>query len=389
MAQILVVDARPAAAAALGRLLRRAGHDVHEDTQATSALRAATGQQFDVAVVDQLVPDMGGLAFVQRLRSLQPSCARILVTSVMNSALDDAWRCGTVSRTVRRPCSDTGLLQAVDVTLSERQSHREIARIQRMAAEEEERGLLQECFLGETLGIALQPIISAQNREVVAFEALLRSQHPIVHNPLMVLQTAERFDQLGRLADIVAQRAAWWLDRLPTYGKIFVNVHPEDFASADALEARLRGLSPDRIVLELTDSSRLPQVHGWEQSLIRVRAMGFPISIDNFGENYSALGILSALTPRYMKANASLTRGLDADPVKRQRILMLRRFAEACGAVLVAEGVETPAEAGALIDVGVPLMQGYLFGRPSSDLSEVCGWLEAHGPARRLETSAA
>ena len=375
MAQILIVDASADTAAAVGRQLRRAGHIVHADSHAHTALRAAAQRMFDVAIVDAALPDDGGVAFLRRLRAVRPTCVRILAADQRDATSAQAYQQGTITRFLSRPFSTEGLFSALDDALRFQQDLADLARLQRAAAEEEERLLLEEFFSQQHLDLALQPIVWSSTGDTVALEALLRSRHPVLRSPLAVLQAAERFEAIGELADAVAQKAAVWLRRLPVASKLFVNVHPEELSVLGLLEDRLALLPPEQVVLELTNMRRLPDVVGWERSIARMQELGFAISIDDFADNASAMGLISVLMPTYMKVDMSVTRGVDADPAKRRLVETMCRFADACSAQLIAEGVETREEARALVDAGVSMMQGYLFGRPSTEPGVVQRWV--------------
>ena len=139
------------------------------------------------------------------------------------------------------------------------------------------------------------------------------------------------------------------------------------------LTARLQTLSAhaDRVVLEITERGRLQSIYGWEESLQQAKEMGFAIAVDDLGSGYSSLSVLADLQPRFIKVDMSIVRGVDASRRKQRLVSMLCRFAEATGAQLVAEGVETDDEAHALLEAGTHLMQGYRFGRPSLDPVEI------------------
>jgi EAL domain-containing protein (putative c-di-GMP-specific phosphodiesterase class I) len=70
-----------------------------------------------------------------------------------------------------------------------------------------------------------------------------------------------------------------------------------------------------------------------------------------------------------MKVDMSIVRDVDKDDHKRRLVDLLCSFAEATGSEVVAEGVETPEEKAALVEAGVDLMQGFLFGEPSLTLN--------------------
>ena len=125
-----------------------------------------------------------------------------------------------------------------------------------------------------------------------------------------------------------------------------------------------------RIVLEITERSKLQGLDQWERSVEAVTELGFSVAVDDLGAGYSSLSVLAELQPSYIKVDMSIVRGVDHEPQKRRLVELLCRFAEATDALLVAEGVETPEEAETLRAIGAHLLQGYLFGRPSLTLPE-------------------
>ena len=151
---------------------------------------------------------------------------------------------------------------------------------------------------------------------------------------------------------------------------LFMNLHPDELAEPDRMIERLEPLVPwsRRIVLEITERSRLLGLDHWETAVDRVTELGFSIAVDDLGAGYSSLSVLAELQPRYVKIDMSIVRGVDADPRKRRLIDLLCKFAKATEAQVVAEGVETKEESAALLDCGVDFLQGYLFGRPGFDL---------------------
>jgi EAL domain-containing protein (putative c-di-GMP-specific phosphodiesterase class I) len=91
------------------------------------------------------------------------------------------------------------------------------------------------------------------------------------------------------------------------------------------------------------------------------------------GSGYSGLRQITALSPTYLKLDRSLIRGIDTDPDRAALVRALAGYAGHTGAHLVAEGVETAEELAAVTAAGVPLVQGYLFGRPSAPWPSVGG----------------
>ena len=138
---------------------------------------------------------------------------------------------------------------------------------------------------------------------------------------------------------------------------------------------RLQQLLPwsNRIVLEITERSRLQAIESWEETLDRVTGLGFNIAVDDLGAGYSSLSVLADLQPRYIKMDMSIIHGVDEDPRKRRLVELLCRFADATDAMIVAEGVETYPQASTLRECGAHYLQGYW--RIAHPISRGCGSL--------------
>jgi EAL domain-containing protein (putative c-di-GMP-specific phosphodiesterase class I) len=149
-----------------------------------------------------------------------------------------------------------------------------------------------------------------------------------------------------------------------------MNLHPDELADPDGMCKSLEPLVPwaERVVLEITERSRLQGIEAWDESVERVTAMGFSIAVDDLGAGYSSLSVLAELQPSFIKVDMSIVRGIDCDPRKQRLVDLLCRFADATEACLIAEGVETEEEEAALRICGAHLLQGYLFGKPSTEL---------------------
>src|SRR6185369_588150 len=96
----------------------------------------------------------------------------------------------------------------------------------------------------------------------------------------------------------------------------------------------------------------------------RLRALGYRIAIDDLGEGYSGLTSFALLEPEVVKLDMSLIRGIDGVPMKKKLVRAMSTLCRELDARLVAEGVETIAERDTLCELGVDLMQGFLFATP-------------------------
>jgi EAL domain-containing protein (putative c-di-GMP-specific phosphodiesterase class I) len=121
-----------------------------------------------------------------------------------------------------------------------------------------------------------------------------------------------------------------------------------------------------RTVLELTERAAIDGISDIAARIARLREMGFRIAVDDIGAGYSGLNSFATVQPDFVKLDITLVRGLDTDPVRRRLVRLLAELCGDLGIFVVAEGVETTAERDALIELGIDLLQGYLFARPAA-----------------------
>ena len=372
MARVLVVDDDPLVLNSVVRVLRGAGHEVHAETHGEASLDVAGRQPFDAAIVDYKLQTMTGLEVLQKLRDIQPRCVRMLMTGELVLPLVvTAVNVGKVSRVIEKPFSANLLVETLADAVDGQRRLTEMLQNDTSPTSVKERRMLTDCIRGGDLRLAIQPIISAGSGEIYGYEMLLRSTHPTLTGPKEVLDAAEQHGMIRELGNVVVARAAEWLMRLPQEIRLFLNVHPGELSDPASLCTRLEVLQmwAPRVVLEITERSRMAPSFSWERALERVKQMGFGIAVDDLGSGYSALSMLAELQPDFLKVDMSIVRDVDTDTHKRRLVDLLCSFAEATDSRVVAEGVETEAEAQALRDAGVQMLQGFLFGMPETELS--------------------
>lgn len=368
MARVLVVDDEPLVRSSIGRMLERAGHTCELADNPSMAFRIASERPIDVMIVDYHLGESDGATVLQRLRELQPGSLRILMSGRLElPTIIQAVNHGEVQRVIRKPIGSRDLIDAVSAVLESRENMRKVIEVTRTRVAEQQRTHLQECLDNQDLRLAVQPIVDAKTEAPVAYECLLRSRHPVLTGPLHVLTAAESHNMLAAVSQEVIKRATEWLDHLAPTAKLFMNVHPDELADGPAFLERLTPLRAhaDRVVLEITERNRLHGINNWETVVQSLTDAGFALAVDDLGAGYSSLSVLAELQPAYVKVDMSIVRNIDTDSRKQRLVDLLVRFADATDATLVAEGVETEAEAAALRDCGAHLLQGYLFGRPT------------------------
>jgi EAL domain-containing protein (putative c-di-GMP-specific phosphodiesterase class I) len=368
MTRILVVDDDNRIRSALRVALERSGYDVEEAATGPEALQRFGSQTYDAAVVDYHLPPPDGLEILVQLREMQPRCVRLLMSGALDvPVVISAVNRGEVSRVLAKPFGGQSVLAAIEEAIAARNRAEELSIGDRNTAIQSQRAHLEECFRGDYLKLALQPIVEARSGAIFGYEALLRSHHPFLDTPMRILAAAEAQHALGRLGGVVVSRALDWLRVLPPQLNLFINVHPHELAETDAVRERFSALQPlaARVVLEITERSSMLQMEGWRGSLDFLMGAGFPIAVDDLGSGYNSLSMLAELQPAFIKVDMGIVRHIDRDERKQRLVELLARFAKSTGSRLVAEGIETLDEAETVKGIGVDLLQGYLFGRPT------------------------
>jgi EAL domain-containing protein (putative c-di-GMP-specific phosphodiesterase class I) len=171
------------------------------------------------------------------------------------------------------------------------------------------------------------------------------------------------------------------LDALPPGFDLHVNVSARQLIQSD-FPATLREvlsasrLPPHQLTLELTESVLIDSDVAMRERIAAIHALGVRIAIDDFGTGYSSLAYLSRLAFDCIKIDQSFVRKLLASAQDEAIVAAVLHMAHGFGVTVVAEGVETAAEAERLRAMGCPGAQGYWFGRPAP-LEQLRGW---HAP---------
>ena len=222
------------------------------------------------------------------------------------------------------------------------------------------------------MAVVYQPVVRLEDGVVVAAEALLRWNHPTegVVPPDTFIPLAERSPVIHELGAFVLEescrQAARWRELRPELPvKVSVNLSASQLTDATLAE-RLRAalarhdLYPSLIMLELTESMLL-DFDGAIEHLTRLRATGVSIAIDDFGTGYSSLSRLKQLPFDVLKFDRSFITGVGSSPEDASIVGTVVSLAEAFGVDVVAEGVETGADASALRAMGCALGQGFFW----------------------------
>lgn len=372
MARILCIDDEPGIQRMIRSALERDGHVVTEALGCTAGRLLIAAGGYDLALVDRRMPDGDGLELLALLRARMPGCIRVLMTGFLDiEAVMGAINNAEVHRVIEKPFDSQRLRQELRELLDDARlgTRSLLAHPLGSSVQEDERALLSGVLHSAAFRLDLQPIVTATSGQTLGFEGLMRSGHPRLPLPTQILELAERLHMLRTVGRSVAARAAAWLDRLPPQARLFLNVHPEELDDMSALQSQLEPLIPaaGRVVLEITGAchDRWPEVLGVR--LRRLKALGFSLALDDMAAGQSGLVLLAEAEPAFIKVDRSIVQDIQGSNRKRRLVELLCTFAQMTQADVIAGGVETDAEASALRNIGVPYMQGYLFGRPAAE----------------------
>jgi len=235
---------------------------------------------------------------------------------------------------------------------------------------------LSQAVAEDRLELFFQPFVSLETGALEGAEALLRWRDPewgFVRPDEFIPIAAER-RMLADIGNWVIDRACrqlrdWREAGLCGLDRLAINVAAEQMESAAILhriEAALRRneTPAQALEVEITESSMMTDPDRAAETLRRLKDLGLRISIDDFGTGYSSLAYLKQFATDKLKIDMSFVRDLLDDPNTQAIIAATIAMARSLGLKVLAEGVETEAQAQRLRELRCDQAQGYLFGKP-------------------------
>lgn len=349
-------------------------HEVVRCRIGLEALSLFTRQPFDVVVCDEDVMTESGVSLMRKTLPYLPTARRILVIEgedgyTMLRATNEA----RVDHFVTRDESPEHLVAAIDETL--RRARQATSRPGPLASETATvsaarlRGL-QEILRGGQLDFAYQPIVRADDGGHFASEALCRPRHPAFSQPYPdpqgLFDLAAELGSLPRLGEVARETIVDDLRRHPQLGEVFINIHPGELKDRElfAGESQIREFAP-HIVLELTERAAIGNPDEMARRIGELRKLGYRFAIDDLGDGYASLNSIALLRPDFVKIDHAMIADIARSEIRQRLVSSLASFAELEGIRVIAEGVETAADARIIADLGCHLQQGYFYGRPA------------------------
>jgi diguanylate cyclase (GGDEF)-like protein len=236
-----------------------------------------------------------------------------------------------------------------------------------------ENDLRQAVERGE-LAVHYQPVVHTAGEEISGFEALVRWQHPTrgAISPAKFVPLAEEAGLIGKIGEWVLRTALEEAANWPDHVRVAVNLSPLQFNDPNVVATVGKhlaetGVRAERLELEITEGVFLAEGESTDETFARLKNLGVRLALDDFGTGYSSLGYLKKAPFDKIKIDQSFVRGAASATNRSAAIIRaIVTLAETLGMDTCAEGVETHDDLQLIRELGVSMVQGYIFGKPSS-----------------------
>jgi len=235
-----------------------------------------------------------------------------------------------------------------------------------------ENDLRQAIERGE-LSVHYQPIVRTAGEEISGFESLVRWQHPTrgAISPSKFVPLAEEAGLIGKIGEWVLRTALEEAANWPDHVRVAVNLSPIQFNDpnvADMVASHLKetGVRAERLELEITEGVFLAEGDSTDDTFAKLKGLGVRLALDDFGTGYSSLGYLKKAPFDKIKIDQSFVRGAASTTNRNAAIIRaIVTLAETLDMDTCAEGVETHDDLQLIRELGVSMVQGYIFGKPT------------------------
>ena len=230
----------------------------------------------------------------------------------------------------------------------------------------------QQLLTEERVYYMFQPIFSAHDGRVMAYEALMRSDMERLRSPATIMKLAREQGALQEIERLTFFKSLETFDHLRSEGLVrrdallFINsiasiALPQE--DCEYMDSRWHELLR-QVVIEITEEEAMDR----EAMETKRHAPGFSgmFALDDYGSGYSNEGSLLELSPRFIKVDLTIIRGIDTDPDKQQIVQNIVAYAHPRSMQIIAEGVETAEELKKVLELGVDGLQGYFLAKPAN-----------------------
>jgi diguanylate cyclase (GGDEF)-like protein len=251
---------------------------------------------------------------------------------------------------------------------------------------------LRDAISAQQFILHYQAQVDLLTGHVVGAEALARWRHPSLGllGPDRFIDLVDRSSVVHEFAlailDAAITEAALW-QRRGAHIPVSVNLSARNLLDprlpGDVAEILIRhGLPPERLILEITETTMITDAPAVEAVLARLRRVGVQLSVDDFGTGYSSLAFLQRVAVNEIKIDRTFVSAMTTSESDAAIVRATIELAHGLGVRVVAEGVETLDHVIALRDLGCDVAQGWHYGRPAPGPHLRSAWLGLDEPRR-------
>ena len=234
---------------------------------------------------------------------------------------------------------------------------------------------LLEIIVNRQLKPQFQPIVNLRDGKVFGYETLIRGpKDAVLRRPGQMFRVADKARVVSWFDMACMEECLKLASHLDIRHFLFLNMDAEGLSAMSmqerpiALRARDLGISPQSIVIEITERQMVGDFPRLIEDIGQLREQGFHIAIDDAGAGYSSLRAIAEIRPDFVKIDRDLVKSVDVCGERRALLAALSQYARSAGTSVIAEGAETREELAVLIDLGIPYAQGYILGKPADAL---------------------
>ncbi len=237
--------------------------------------------------------------------------------------------------------------------------------------------LIREALIENRFFLVFQPVVRLADGLITHHEALIRmkGKDSEVVRPGEFIPVAERMGLIHHIDLWVVENAIDFLASLPEHSAVNLTIN----LSAHAFQARsllpliqrkleTTGISASRITFEITETAMVGNFEQAREMIARIRALGYRFALDDFGSGFSSFDYIKKFPVDFLKIDGQFIQNLLDDETDQVLVKAMIDIARKLGKLTVAEYVENPKVLDLLIHLGVDFAQGYLLGKPSTEL---------------------
>jgi EAL domain-containing protein (putative c-di-GMP-specific phosphodiesterase class I)/FixJ family two-component response regulator len=370
--RLLIFDDEPAIGQMVQMIATRTGMAARYCSSAGQFFGQLDEWQPSHVFIDLVMPELDGVEVLSRLAHARSSAGVIISSGLGGRVLQAAER-AALARGLRvigalpKPFSARALRALLSTLPVAAAVETRAAQGEPVTVLELERGLANDEFF-----VVYQPKWMPVQRRVFGVEALVRWAHPTRGTlaPDTFIALAETSGTIGALTERIVHIGLAWFARLDPALRISLELN----LSGSALDAHLpeqlarqcreAGVAPERVVLEVTETSQVCDALGATEVLNRLRIKGFGLAIDDFGMGYSSMSQLAMFPFTELKIDKSFVTHMQRSQALRSVVQSSIDLAQQLGMSSVAEGVEADETAALLGEMGCDAVQGFAIARP-------------------------